>query len=136
MKTLPLSHPIGVLAFCAALVGGGESRAQTWSAGTAFPTPMVRGAGVWFAPNGNFYVLGGRSTDSAGSELLSPREYNPVSATWTLKSSVFNDNQVCNMVAGVLNDAGTPVIFLVGGSAAGAVTSTTACGATTRSATA
>jgi hypothetical protein len=126
MKISPLSHPIGILAFCAVAFGGGELRAQSWSAGTAFPTPMVRGAGVWFAPNGNFYVLGGRSTDSAGSELLSPREYNPGSATWTLKASVFNDSQVCNMAAGVLVDAGTPVIFLVGGSAAGAVTSTTA----------
>src|SRR5262249_45009022 len=68
----------------------------------------------------------GRTADTAGSDLINPREFDPVAGTWTVKASAFNDNQVCNMVAGVLTDAGTPVIYTVGGSAAGASVSTTA----------
>jgi hypothetical protein len=65
-------------------------------------------------------------SDALGSEVMNPFEYDPVAATWTPKTSVFNDNQVCNLVGAALNDAGTPVIFTVGGSAAGASVATTA----------
>lgn len=104
----------------------GHAQAQTWSAGPSSPTPIVRGAGAWFATNSRFYVLGGRSADTAGTDLINPRQYDPGAGTWTVMTGAFNDNQVCNMVAGVLVDAGTPVIYTVGGSAAGASTSTTA----------
>jgi N-acetylneuraminic acid mutarotase len=96
----------------------------SWTAGANFPTTQVRGQGTWFAPNGRFYVLGGRTSDSAGSDLLNPSEYDPGTNSWSVKSAVFPDNQVNNMVGGVLTDAGTSYIYCVGGSAAGAATST------------
>jgi len=102
----------------------GFARQAAWTAGANFPTVNVRGAGAWFAPNSRFYVLGGRSSDLAGSDLLSPSEYDPGTDSWTPKSAAFPNNQVCNMVAGVLNDAGTDYIYCVGGSAAAAATST------------
>jgi N-acetylneuraminic acid mutarotase len=126
MTTRPCYRSVAVASFVAALVSAGSARAQTWSAGPSPSTPIVRGAGAWFAPNGRFYVMGGRSADTAGSDLMNPREFDPVGGNWTIKAAVFNDNQVCNMVAAVLNDGGTDVIFTVGGSAAGASTSTTA----------
>jgi hypothetical protein len=126
MKMRPFSSSLVLSSCLAAALCGTSASAQTWSAGTSPSTPIVRGAGAWFAPNGHFYVLGGRSADTAGSDLMNPLEYDPVAATWTTKASAFNDNQVCNMVAAVLNDGGTDVIFTVGGSAAGASVSTTA----------
>jgi hypothetical protein len=124
MTTRYLVRPVALATLLAAGLCASSATAQTWSAGPSFPQPIVRAAGVFFPANGNFYALGGRSSDAAGSDIMSPSEYNPTAGTWTLKTAVFNDNQVCNMVGGVLNDAGTPVIFLVGGSAAGAATST------------
>jgi N-acetylneuraminic acid mutarotase len=87
---------------------------------------VVRSAGVWFAPNGHFYSMGGRVSDTAGTDIMNPYEYDPVAATWTLKVAAFPDNQNNNMVGAVLTEAGTPYIFCVGGSAAGAATSSTA----------
>ena len=43
--------------------------------------------------------------------------------SWTTKAATYADNQVNNMACGVLTDAGTPYIYCVGGSAAGATTS-------------
>lgn len=103
-----------------------SSAQGTWSAGTAFPTTVVRSAGVWFAPNGHFYSMGGRVSDTAGTDIMNPYEYDPGAATWTLKAAAFPDNQNNNMVGAVLIEAGTPYIFCVGGSAAGAATSSTA----------
>src|SRR5262249_19147329 len=97
----------------AAAICSAISTAQTWSAGTNFPVTMVRAAGVWFAPNGKFYAMGGRISDTAGSDLMNPYEYDPVAATWTVKAAAFPDNQNNNMVAGVLIEAGTPYIFCV-----------------------
>lgn len=71
-------------------------------------------------------MLGGRQSDAAGSDILNPREYFPLGQTWATKNTVFPDNQVCNMVGGVLEVEGTDHIVLVGGSAAGAVTTTSA----------
>jgi len=98
--------------------------AQTWTAGASAPTPYVRGTAVWFPSNGRLYILGGRTADTAGSDLLSPSEYNPGTNTWAAMTAVFPSNQVNNMAGGVLTDAGTPYIYVVGGSAAGAATST------------
>src|SRR5687767_5524442 len=97
-----------------------------WAAETALPTPLVRGWGAHFPGNGNFYVLGGRQTDTAGSDYLNPREYNTNTNTWTVKAATFPDNQVNNMVGGVLNFGGTNLITVVGGSAAGATVATAA----------
>jgi len=74
--------------------------------------------------NGKFYLMGGRSSDLAGSDFTHPFEYDPFPSTWTVKSATYPDNQVNNMACGVLNDAGTDYIYCVGGSAAGATTAT------------
>lgn len=97
-----------------------------WGAGANFPSPVTRGYGVWFAANSRFYVMGGRASDVAGSDLLNPSEYDPGTNTWTPKLGTFASNEVNNMVCGVLTDAGVPYIYCVGGSAAGAATSTAA----------
>ena len=68
--------------------------------------------------------MGGRASDSAGSDFTHPFEYDPASNSWTTKSATYPDNQVNNMACGVLNDAGTDYIYCVGGSAAGATTAT------------
>jgi hypothetical protein len=99
---------------------------QGWVAATPTPVPVVRAAGVWFAPTGRFYAMGGRQTDVAGSDLMNPLEYNPSTGSWSVKAGTFPDNQNNNFVAGVLVEGGTPYIFCVGGSAAGAATSSTA----------
>jgi hypothetical protein len=63
--------------------------------------------------------MGGRSSDSAGSEFTNPFEYDPVANTWTTKSATYPDAQVNNMACGVLNDSGTDYIYCVGGSQVG-----------------
>jgi hypothetical protein len=68
--------------------------------------------------------MGGRSSDLAGSDFTHPFEYDPVANTWTTKSATYPDNQVNNMACGVLTLSGTPYIYCVGGSAAGAATAT------------
>ncbi len=98
--------------------------AQAWTTGASTPAPVVRGTGAWFAANNRFYVLGGRSSDAVGSDYMNPMEYDPSSNTWTTKAATLPSNEVNNMVAGVLTDAGTPYIYVVGGSAAGAATAT------------
>jgi hypothetical protein len=68
--------------------------------------------------------MGGRSADTAGSDFTHPFEYDPAANTWTTKGATYADNQVNNMACGVLTDAGTPYIYCVGGSAAGATVAT------------
>jgi hypothetical protein len=98
----------------------------SWAVRAALPTTHVRAWGTFFPGNGNFYTLGGRMDDNPGSDVLNPREYNPTANSWTVKAAVFPDNQVNNMVGGILNVGGTNVITVVGGSAAGATTATSA----------
>jgi len=95
-----------------------------WSAKAPVPTPMSRAWGVFFPGNGNFYAMGGRQTDLAGSDYVNPREYNPTTNAWTVKAAAYPNPQVCNMVGGVLNMGGTNVIVTVGGSQAGGTTAT------------
>lgn len=95
-----------------------------WSAGSNLPSVGVRLVGVYFSTNGKFYAMGGRSSDTAGSDFTHPFEYDPAANTWTTKSATYPDNQVNNMACGVLAESGTPYIYCVGGSAAGAVTAT------------
>jgi hypothetical protein len=94
-----------------------------WSPGPDLPTPATRSVGVYFH-TGKFYLMGGRSSDLAGSDFTHPFEYDPVPSSWTIKSATYPDNQVNNMACGVLNDGGTDYIYCVGGSAAGATTAT------------
>src|SRR5207247_4549343 len=100
----------------------GGCAASGWSAGSNLPSVGVRLVGVYFQANGKFYAMGGRSSDSVGSDFTHPFEYDPVTNTWTTKSATYTDNQVNNMACGVLNVSGTDYIYCVGGSAAGAST--------------
>ena len=95
-----------------------------WSAGPNMPTVLVRAAGVYFQPNGNFYTMGGRTADTAGSDFQHALQYSPGSNSWTQNPSTFPDNQMNNMACGVLTVSGTPSIYCVGGSAAGQTTAT------------
>ncbi|MGA9423349.1 MAG: hypothetical protein WBW61_13390 [Rhodanobacteraceae bacterium] len=95
-----------------------------WTSRADFPSPVVRAWGQFFSGNGNFYVMGGRSTDTAGSDLQQVSAYDPISDSWTALSGTYADNQVNNMVGGVLDFGGTEYIVTVGGSAAGAATAT------------
>jgi N-acetylneuraminic acid mutarotase len=112
------------LLVAAVLDTAGPVLAQTWTAAPSTPVAVARGAGVWFPGNSRFYILGGRPTDLAGSDLLNPLEYDTASNTWATKASVFPTNEVNNMVGAVLTEGSTQYIFCVGGSAAGAVTAT------------
>jgi N-acetylneuraminic acid mutarotase len=95
----------------------------TWSAGPDLPSgPGTRIVGVFFPGNGNFYGMGGRASDVAGSDFTNPFEFNPVGNSWTVKSATYPDNNVNNMACGVLNESGTDYIYCVGGSAAGQTT--------------
>jgi len=99
----------------------------TWEARTPNTIgTIVRAWGQFFPPNGRLYLMGGRSDDAAGDDFLRPAFYDPISDTWTTTSAVFEDNQVNNMVGGVLDFGGISYIVVVGGSAAGATTSTSA----------
>jgi hypothetical protein len=118
----------------------------SWSAGPDLPSPAVRAVGVFFPaafhhsrfsgvgnagpsptvapPSGKFFVMGGRSSDTPGSDLTHPFQFDPDTGTWTTKSVTYPDNQVSNMACGVLNLNGADYIYCVGGSAAGATTAT------------
>ena len=97
---------------------------SAWTAGGNFPTNAVRSTGVYFPANLRFYAMGGRSTDVAGSDFTTPFEYNPTTNLWAPKAAAYPDNQVNNMACGTLTVSGTPQIYCVGGSAAGATVAT------------
>jgi hypothetical protein len=83
---------------------------------------LLRAVGVWFPADGNFYTMGGRTADTAGSDFQHVLRYSPASNSWTQTGVTLPDNQVNNMACGVLSVAGTPQIYCVGGSAAGQTT--------------
>src|SRR5262245_27277567 len=95
-----------------------------WSAGPDMPSVGVRLAGVYFQPNGKFYEMGGSSADTPGSDFTNPFEYDPGTNSWATKAATYPDNEVNDMACGVLTESGTPYIYCVGGSAAGATTAT------------
>lgn len=95
-----------------------------WTAGPDMPSTGVRMVGVYFAANGKFYAIGGRSMDGVGNDFAHPFEYDPGSNSWAIKSATYPDNEVSNMACGVLNDSGTDYIYCVGGSAGGQTTAT------------
>ena len=68
---------------------------------------------------GNFYTVGGRTSDATGSDFQHVLQYSTASNSWTQKPSTLPDNQMNNMACGVLSVSGTPSIYCVGGSAAG-----------------
>src|SRR5579884_3140875 len=114
-------------------VGGGPTPTPTppplcsWSAGPNLPNPpmvLIRAVGVFFPDDGNFYSVGGRTSDTAGSDFQHVLQYNPGSNSWTQMGVTLPDNQMNNMACGVLNQGGTDYIYCVGGSAAGQTTAT------------
>ncbi|MGC2352433.1 MAG: hypothetical protein WA496_03460, partial [Candidatus Udaeobacter sp.] len=114
-------------------LGGGGSPTPTptaspagcsWSAGPDMPTTLVRAVGVYFPADGNFYTMGGRTADTAGSDFQHVLQYNPGTNSWTQKGVTLPDNTMNNMACGVLTVSGTPLIYCVGGSAAGQTTAT------------
>ena len=107
-----------------ALAALGPGCTPGWSAGPSLPSVGVGLVGVHFNGNGLFYGMGGRSSDSAGSDFMHPFEYNPGTNAWTTKAATYPDNQVNNMACGELLESGPHYIYCVGGSAAGAVTAT------------
>jgi plastocyanin len=95
-----------------------------WSAGPPLPTVLVRAVGVYFQADGNFYTVGGRTSDVAGSDFQHVLKFDTTSNSWTQMASTLPDNQMNNMACGVLTVSGTPLIYCVGGSAAGQTTAT------------
>ncbi|PYJ31131.1 MAG: hypothetical protein DME90_00040, partial [Verrucomicrobia bacterium] len=95
----------------------------SWGAGPNMPTVLIRAVGVYF-PDGNFYTMGGRTSDAAGSDFQHVLKYSPISNTWTQMGVTLPDNTMNNMACGVLSLGGTPYIYCVGGSAAGQTTAT------------
>jgi plastocyanin len=121
--TVPGTYSYHCLAHCVLGMTGvvnvsGGCAPSGWSAGPNVPFTAVRAVGVYFQANGKFYLMGGRSADTAGSDFVHPFEYDPSSNSWTTKSATYNDAHVNNMACGVLADAGTPYIYCVGGSQA------------------
>jgi hypothetical protein len=98
--------------------------ACNWSAGPDMPTVLVRAVGVYFPANGNFYTMGGRTADTAGSDFRHALQFSPGSNSWTQRPSTFPDTSMNNMACGVLTVSGTPQIYCVGGSTAGQTTAT------------
>lgn len=95
----------------------------SWSAGPSMPTVLIRAVGVYF-PDGNFYTMGGRTSDTAGSDFQHVLRYSPATNTWTQMGVTLPDNTMNNMACGVLTVGGAPYIYCVGGSAAGQTTAT------------
>src|ERR1044072_8054212 len=131
--THTFAEPVVYSYFCAAhctfgMTGvvnvSGGCAPSCWSAGPDLPSVGTRLAGGYFQANGNFYGMGGRSSDTAGSDFTNPFEYDPVANSWTTKAATYPDNEVNNMACGELAVDGTPYIYCVGGSAAGATTAT------------
>src|SRR5438067_2434083 len=94
------------------------------SAGPSMPTVLVRSVGVFFPADGNFYSMGGRTSDLAGSDFQHVLRYSPGTNSWTQMGVTLPDNTMNNMACGVLAVSGTPYIYCVGGSAAGQTTAT------------
>ena len=67
-------------------------------------------------PDGNFYTVGGRTSDLAGSDFQHVLKFDTTSSTWTQNVSTLPDNSMNNMACGVLTVSGTPLIYCVGGS--------------------
>jgi len=68
--------------------------------------------------------MGGRTSDTAGSDFQHVLRYSPSTNSWTQRGVTLPDNQMNNMACGVLTVSGTSYIYCVGGSAAGQTTAT------------
>ncbi|MET0231126.1 MAG: hypothetical protein ABW186_09370 [Rhodanobacteraceae bacterium] len=88
-----------------------------WEPRADFPnTAIVRAWGAFFPPDGKFYAMGGRFADGPGNEFLQVQIYDPATDTWSESNATYPDGNINNMVGGVLDFGGIPVIVTVGGS--------------------
>ncbi len=94
-----------------------------WRSGPDFPEGVYQARGIYFPPNGRFYVFGGRQAGN-GTGLRHLIEYDPTSHTWTIKAATFPTGAVNNMVAGVVRMGGTDFVALVGGNFDGSTATT------------
>ncbi len=94
-----------------------------WSQRADYTTTISRAWGAFFPADGKFYLMGGRPDDGGGTDFIQVHIYDPATDTWSESNATFADAQNNNMVGGVLDFAGTPLIVVVGGSAALATTS-------------
>jgi hypothetical protein len=94
-----------------------------WSNGGTHIPGSKRAVGVYF-PDGNFYAMGGRLSDTPGEDFPMVERYSPSSGGWNLMGADLPDNQVSDMACGVLTVSGTPYIYCVGGSAVGQTSAT------------
>ena len=53
---------------------------------------LVRAVGVFFPTDGNFYTVGGRTSDVAGSDFQHVLQFRPRSNSWTQMASTLPDN--------------------------------------------
>jgi N-acetylneuraminic acid mutarotase len=94
-----------------------------WATSPAnLPDTLIRAAGV--DVNGNFYVIGGRTSDTAGSDFQHILVFDSNSGSWTEPAPTLPDNQTNNMACASLTVGNNSVIYCVGGSAAGQSTAT------------
>lgn len=123
VSTFAIGTIVG-MADAAAAPAGVCAPPGAWTQRTDFPGTIVRSWGTYFPPTGLFYAIGGRADDTAGSDYTQINIYDPAMDSWSVSTATFEDNQVNNMVGGVLDVGGTMSIVIVGGSAAGAATAT------------
>jgi N-acetylneuraminic acid mutarotase len=121
---VPVTSAVGWQLRIGAFNLGGGAAGCSWSAGPDMPTVLVRAVGVYFPADGNFYTMGGRTADTAGSDFQHVLKFNTTTNTWSQQGVTLPDNQMNNMACGVLTVSGTPLIYCVGGSAAGQTTAT------------
>ena len=123
LKLLTVQTLSSLILMAASPIVFSETEAN-WSSVPDLPTELVRSTGVYFPPNGCFYAMGGRMSDTLGADMTTPYEYNPKTNRWSFKTAPFPDNEVNNMACGVLTTDGTPYIYCVGGMASRSATAT------------
>jgi Kelch motif len=116
-------------------VGGGGSPTPTptaspsctpssgaWTDRATIPAApgLIRADGVYWPANGLAYVLGGRTSDTAGSFNQVIYTYNATTNTWAQASTMLTDMDTSNLATVMLNGPAGPRIYAVGGAIAGA----------------
>ncbi len=91
-----------------------------WVERAPIPVNRIRVGASAFTPNGKIYLLGGRQDDVTFVDTI--YEYDPVANSWTLKSATLPDLSSANAAAVQLTGPSGPRIYVIGGSAAGSVT--------------
>jgi len=80
---------------------------------------LVRADGAYWAANGLVYVLGGRTSDTAGTFSQVIYTYNVATNTWAQAPTMLTDMDTSNLAAAVLTGPSGQRIYAVGGTVAG-----------------